>query len=57
MKNILKLGLVVGVAAAVLAVPVMAQIRPTAMPEPSTFMLLASGLGGLAVLRRTLFKR
>jgi hypothetical protein len=49
MKSTFKLGLMVAMAAAVLAVPAFADSIPA--PEPSTLAMLASGLGGVLALR------
>ena len=50
MNKMLKSGLMLATAVAVLAVPAFA--GETVVPEPGTMTLLASGIGGMAVLRR-----
>jgi hypothetical protein len=52
LNKILKSALLVGTAVAILAVPAFAGTVPA--PEPGTMVLLASGIGGVAVLRRLL---
>jgi hypothetical protein len=51
-NKMLKSGLMLAAAVVVLAVPAFAGI--SRVPEPGTMVLLASGIGGVAVLRRLL---
>ena len=54
MNKMLKSGLKLATAVAIVALPAFAGIEPppTHAPEPATLVLLASGIGGIAVLRR-----
>ena len=54
MNKIFKSALVLGAAVAVLAAPAFAGEPIPVVPEPGTMALLASGIGGIAVLRRML---
>jgi PEP-CTERM motif-containing protein len=53
MNKVIKLALMLGTTAAVLAAPTFAgeAVRIYNCPEPSTLALLASGLGGVIALR------
>ena len=53
MKNALRSFLIVASATAVLAAPAFAGVSVThSAPEPATLLLLAGGVGAVAVLRR-----
>lgn len=52
MKRISKFALMLAAAVAVLALPAFAGQIVVRTPEPSSIMLLASGVGGILILRR-----